>query len=39
MEFVVLNCCVTETKLTPSLSKISMILAKSNSDRLRRSTL
>ena len=25
-EFVVLNCWVTETKLTPCLSKISMIL-------------
>ena len=37
MEVVVLNCCVTETKETPLVSKASTILAKSNSDRVRRS--
>ena len=35
----VLNCCVTETKLTPCLSKVSTILAKSDSALVRRSTL
>jgi hypothetical protein len=29
IDVVVLNCCVTETKLTPLLSNVSMILAKS----------
>ena len=38
-ELVVLNCCVTETKLTPCLSNTSMIRAKSSRDRVRRSTL
>ena len=33
----VLNCCVTETKQTPRFSNSSIILAKSISDRLRRS--
>ena len=35
----VLNCCVTETKQTPCFSNNSIILAKSSSDRLSRSTL
>jgi Carboxypeptidase regulatory-like domain len=39
IEVVVLNCWVTETKLTPCLSKASTILAKSDSARGRRSTL
>ena len=38
-ELVVLNCWVTETKLTPCLSSTSMIRAKSSSERVRRSTL
>jgi len=39
MEVVVLNCWVTETKETPLASKISTILAKSERERVRRSTL
>jgi hypothetical protein len=39
MLVVVLNCCVTETKLTPCASKTSTILAKSASERVSRSTL
>ena len=39
IEVVVLNCCVTETKLTWLLSNCSTILAKSPSDRVSRSTL
>jgi hypothetical protein len=39
IEVVVLNCCVTATNETPWLSNISTILAKSDSDRVRRSTL
>ena len=39
MEVVVLNCWVTETKETPLRSKISTILAKSDSERVSRSTL
>jgi len=39
MELVVLNCWVTETKLTECLSKSSIMRAKSRRDRLRRSTL
>ena len=38
-EFVVLNCWVTATKLTPCLSNVSTMREKSSSDRLRRSTL
>ena len=38
-ELVVLNCWVTETKLTPCWSSTSMIRAKSSSERVRRSTL
>jgi len=38
-EAVELNCCVTDTKFAPRLSKTFMILAKSRSDRVRRSTL
>jgi len=34
MELVVLNCWVTETNDTPWASKISTILAKSESDRV-----
>ena len=36
MEVAVLNCWVTETKATRCWSKVSIILAKSSSDRLRR---
>jgi hypothetical protein len=39
VEVVVLNCCVTATTHTPRASKISTILAKSASERVRRSTL
>jgi len=39
MELVVLNCCVTETKLTECLSRISIMRAKSKRDRLSLSTL
>ena len=39
IEVVVLNCCVTATNDTPMASKISTILAKSESDRVSRSTL
>ena len=39
IELVVLNCWVTETNETLCLSNTSTILAKSMSDRLRRSTL
>lgn len=35
----VLNCCVTATNDTPSVSRTSTIFAKSASDRVRRSTL
>ena len=35
----VLNCCVTEKKETLYCSNESMILAKSNNERLRRSTM
>src|ERR1035437_7563203 len=38
-EFVVLNCCVTDTKLTLCFLKTSMIRAKSIRDLLSRSTL
>ena len=36
---VVLNCWVTDTKVTPCLSKIFTNSAKSNRERLRRSIL
>jgi hypothetical protein len=39
IEVVVLNCWVTDTKLTPCQSNTSMILAKSARERVRRSTL
>ena len=39
MEVVVLNDCVTETKVTPIRSNTSTSLAKSMSERLRRSIL
>lgn len=39
IEFVVLNCCVTDTKEAPAASSTSTILAKSASDRVNRSTL
>jgi len=39
IELLLLNCCVTETNETPRRSRISMIRAKSRSERLRRSTL
>ncbi len=39
IDVVVLNCCVTETKETCFRSNTSTILAKSCSDRVRRSTL
>ncbi len=39
MEVVVLNDCVTATKETPRRSRTSTILAKSPSERVRRSTL
>ena len=35
----VLNCCVTDTKETWCCSKVSIIVAKSSRERLRRSTL
>jgi hypothetical protein len=38
MEVVVLNCCVTDTKEALWASRTSTILAKSASDRVRRST-
>ena len=39
MEVVVLKDWVTDTKVTPCFSKSSAILAKSASERVRRSTL
>ena len=39
IEVVVLNCCVTATNDTPCASNSSTILAKSASERVRRSTL
>ena len=39
MLVVVLNCCVMDTKETPRASKASTILAKSNSERVKRSIL
>src|SRR5439155_24277479 len=39
IEVVVLNCWVTETNETPCASNSSTSLAKSASDRVRRSTL
>jgi hypothetical protein len=39
MDVVVLNDCVTETKVTPLRSKTSTSVAKSASERLRRSIL
>ncbi len=39
IDVVVLNDCVTETKVTPLRSNTSTSLAKSASDRLRRSIL
>jgi hypothetical protein len=39
IEVAVLNCCVTETNDTLYLSNVCIILAKSSSDRLKRSTL
>jgi hypothetical protein len=39
LDEVVLNAWVTLTKDTPALSNVSMILAKSVSDRVSRSTL
>jgi hypothetical protein len=39
IEVAVLNCWVTETKETRCLSKVSIMRAKSSSERLRRSTL
>jgi len=39
IELVVLNCWVTDTKETPRASNTSTILAKSASERVRRSTL
>jgi hypothetical protein len=39
IDVAVLNCCVTLTKETPCRSNVSIILAKSSSERLRRSTL
>src|SRR6266436_2729558 len=39
IEVVVLNCCVTETKEAPLVSRISTILAKSASERVSRSIL
>jgi hypothetical protein len=38
MEVVVLNCCVTDTNDALWASRTSTILAKSESDRVRRST-
>lgn len=38
-EAVVLNCCVTETKVAPCLSKTSITFAKSSGERVSRSTL
>src|SRR5438270_4941537 len=37
IDVVVLNCCVTETKEEPLVSRISTILAKSASERVSRS--
>src|SRR5207253_2705560 len=39
IEVVVLNCCVTATKVIPWRSSSSTILAKSISERVSRSTL
>ena len=39
IELVVLNCWVTDTKLTLWESNTSMILAKSAKERVKRSTL
>jgi hypothetical protein len=39
IDVVVLNDCVTETKVTPLRSNTSTSLAKSASERLRRSIL
>ena len=39
MEWVVLNCCVTETKDTPCLSNVCIRRAKSIRDLDKRSTL
>jgi hypothetical protein len=39
IEVVVLNCCVTDTKDAPLVSRISTILAKSASERVSRSIL
>ena len=39
IELAVLNCWVTETKETRRASNVSMILVKSVSERVRRSTL
>ena len=39
IDVVVLNCCVTETNETWYSSNKAMSLEKSNSDRLKRSTL
>ena len=39
IEVALLNCCVIDTKETPCCSKVSIILAKSNRERLSRSTL
>ena len=39
IEVVVLNCWVTETKVTPFRSNTSTSLAKSMRERLRRSIL
>ena len=38
-DVVVLNGCVTETKVTLCLSRISIIFMKSRSEREKRSTL
>jgi hypothetical protein len=38
-DVLVLNCCVTATKLTLCASKMLSILVKSNNDLLSRSTL
>jgi hypothetical protein len=39
IEVVVLNCCVTDTKEVRVVSRISTILAKSASERVKRSIL
>src|ERR1700675_3228105 len=39
IDVVVLNCWVTETRLTPRCSKVLISRAKSSSERLSRSTL